>query len=30
MSASGDGASAHAVEASVKPTMPTMKTFRRP
>ena len=30
MRASGDGASAHAVDASVNPTMPTMKTFRRP
>ena len=30
MSASGDGASAHAIEASVKPVMPMMKTRLRP
>jgi hypothetical protein len=30
ISASGDGASAHAAEASVKPVMPTTKTRRRP
>jgi hypothetical protein len=30
MSTSGDGASAHASEASVKPVMPTTKTRRRP
>ena len=30
ISTSGDGASAHAIEASVKPVMPMMKTRRRP
>ena len=30
MRTSGDGASAHAADASVKPVMPTMKTRRRP